>query len=117
MTRGARTPRRRLPARGTRKAAASLFQHGDGPAKCGLAALEPPREAAELDLLVQHLVDLPAEILDVDDVVREQQRVHDLVVGLWKNLVKAPSQLLLGLFSFVRADAPDDRVHRMVRAA
>ncbi len=36
-----------------------------------LAALEPPREAPESDLLVEDLVDLAAEVLDVDDIVRE----------------------------------------------
>ena len=71
----------------------------------------------ELDLLVQHLVDLAAQVLDVDDVVREEQRVHDLVVGLGEDLVKAPTQLLLRLLGLVGADAPDHGVHRMVGAA
>src|SRR5712664_149588 len=113
--RGAGMPPRGWLARGTRTAEASLLHHGDGPAKRGFAALEAPREAAELDLLIEYLVDLPAQVLDVDDVVREQQRVHDLVVRLGKNLIEALAQLLLRLFRLVGADAPDDRVHRVVR--
>src|SRR5437660_7504058 len=93
------------------------FQHRDGAAQRGLAALEAPREAAKLDLPIEHLVDLPTQVLDVDDVVREEQRVHDLVVGLREDLVEAAAQLLLRLFSLVRANAADDSVHGMVGAA
>src|SRR6266851_10520480 len=114
MRRAARTLHRRWRERGTRTAAASFFEDCDRTAQGSLAALEPPREAAQLDLLVQHLIDLPSQVLDVDDVVREQKRVHDLVVGLRKDLVEAPAQLPLSLVGLVRTDAPDDGVHRVV---
>src|SRR5207249_8677740 len=39
-------------------------EHGDGAAQRGLAALEPPREAAEQDLAVEDLVQPAAEVLD-----------------------------------------------------
>src|SRR5437867_8440780 len=52
-----------------------------------------------------------------DDVVREQQRVHDLVVGLGEDLIEAAAELALRFFGLVGADAPDDRVHGMVGAA
>src|SRR5919201_856938 len=71
----------------------SVLEHGDGPAQRRLAALEPPREATEHDLAVQHLVEPAAEVFDVDHVVREQQRVHDLVVGLGEDLVQAATEL------------------------
>src|SRR5712691_1402779 len=95
----------------------SLLQHGDGAAQRRLATLEAPRKAAEQDLPVEHLVELSAEILDVDDVVRKQQRVHDLVVGLGKDLIQAATELLLRLLRLVGADPADDGVHRVVRAA
>src|SRR3981081_4641975 len=103
MKRGARTPRPPWPARGTRKAAASLVQDRNRAAQRRLTALETPRKAAELNLLVQHLVDLPAQVFDVDDVVRKEQRVHDLVVGLGKDLVETLAQLLLRLLRLVGA--------------
>src|SRR6266550_4281655 len=104
-------------ARGTRTAAASLVKHRDGSAQGGLAALEAPREAAEPDLAVQHLVELPAEVLDVDHVVRKKQRVHDLIVLLREDLVEAAAQLLLRLLRLIGADAPDHGVHGMVGAS
>src|ERR1700686_3948192 len=72
----------------------TLFEHRDRAAERSLAALEAPREAAEKDLAVQHLVDLAAQVLDMDDVVRKQQRVHDLVVGLGPDLIEAAAKLL-----------------------
>src|SRR6266851_5614822 len=55
--RGGRRPRRQSTARDIRMAAAScLFDHRDGAAQRGLAALEPPRKASEKDLLVDRLV-------------------------------------------------------------
>src|SRR5690242_7611980 len=89
---------------------------GDGPAQRGLAALEAPRETAKRDLAVEHLVDVAAEVLDVDHVVREEQRVHDLVVGLRPMLVEQ-TDLLLRLLGLVGPDAADHGVHRMVGAA
>src|SRR5438094_7073486 len=104
-------------ARGARTGAVSLVDHRDGSAQGGLAALEPPGKAAELDLAVEHLVETPAEVFDVDHIVWKQERVHDLVVGLGKDRVEAAAQLLLGFLRLVGADAPDDRVHGMVGAA
>src|SRR5690349_6125321 len=95
----------------------SVFDHGDGAAQRRLATLEAPRKAAEEDLSVEHLVQPAAQVFDVDDVVWKQQRVHDLVVGLGKQLVQAAAQLLFRLFGFVVADAADHRVHRVVGAA
>src|SRR6266568_6840870 len=89
----------------------------DGAARRRLAALETPRKAAERDLLVEHLVNSAAQILDVDDVVRKQQRVHDLVVGFREHLIQAAAELLLRLLRLVGADPADDGVHRVVRAA
>src|SRR5579864_4279592 len=89
----------------------------DRAAERRLAALEAPREAPELDPRVKHLVDLAAEVLDVDHVVREQQRVHDLVVRLWEDLVETAAELLLRLLGLVGADPPDHGVHRVVGAA
>src|SRR5712691_157783 len=48
------------------------LQHRDRAEGGRLAALEGPREAAEHDLLVQYLVDVPAAVLDMDHVVRKQ---------------------------------------------
>src|SRR5438270_5449342 len=53
----------------------------------------------------------------MDDVVRKQQRVHDLVVSLGEDLVQAATQLALRVLRLVGADLADDGVHRMVRAA
>src|SRR5207248_2558403 len=112
------TLRRPWPVRGTRTGrASSLLDHGDGAAQRGLAALEAPRKAPELDLAIEHLVDLAAQVFDVHDVVREQERVHDLVVGFGEDLVQAATKLLLRLLGLVRTNAPDDGVHRMIRAA
>src|SRR5882672_350233 len=117
MTPGACMPPRPIPARGTRTGLASRFDDCDGAAQGRLAALETPWKTAELDLLIQHLVDLPAQVLDVDDVVRKQKGVHDLVVGLRENFVQALVELLLRLFRLVGAYPPDDGVHRVVGAA
>jgi len=43
--------------------------------------------------------------------------VHDLVVGLGKDRVKAAAQLLFGLLRLIRADSPDDCVHGVVGAS
>src|SRR5258708_16195861 len=117
MRREACTPHRLWPGHGIRTAAVSLVEHCDGAAQGSLAALEAPREAAELDSLIQPLVDLAAQVLDMDDVVRKKKRVHDLVVGHREDLVEAAAQLLLRLLRLVGADAPDDGVHRVVGAA
>src|SRR5579864_6928081 len=90
---------------------------GDRAAQSSFAALEAPRKTAELDPGVKHLVDLTAEVLDVDDVVRKQQRVHDLVIRFRKDVVEAAAELPLRVLGFVGADAPDHGVHRMVGAA
>src|SRR2546422_2712914 len=94
-----------------------LLHDRDSAAGCRFAPLESPREAAECDSLIEHLVYAPAEILDVDHVVREEQRVHDLVVGFRKDLVEPAAELPFRIFGLVRADSTDDRVHGMVRAA
>src|SRR4029077_7333262 len=114
--RAASTPRRPTSASGIRTGRVSLFQHRDGAAQRRLAALKPPRKAADEDLLVEHLVEPAAQVFDVDDVVRKKQRVHDLVIGLGEELVEAATQLLLRLFGFVVADAADHGVHRVVGA-
>src|SRR5712692_8214248 len=93
------------------------LQHRDRAAGRCLAALEAPREAAEHDLLVEYLVDVPAEVLDMDHVVRKQQGVHDLVVGLREDVVEAAAEPFLRFLGLVGADAPDDGVHRVVGAA
>src|SRR5207245_5191363 len=89
----------------------------DGAAKRRLSAREAPRKTAEEDLLVEDLVDLTAEVLDVHHVVRKQQRVHDLVVGLRKDLIQTAPELLLGLLRLIGADAANHRIHGVVRAA
>src|SRR6266852_3599497 len=109
-------PRQPSSGRGTRKAPASLDDRYRAAGR-GLAALKAPRKAAERDLLVEYIVDAATEILDVDHVVRKQQRVHDLVVGFWKDIVEPATELLLRVLGLVRTDAPDDRVHGMVGAA
>src|SRR5205807_10496154 len=103
-------------ARGTRTEQASI-DHRDRATQRSLAALEAPREAAELNLPVEHLVELSAEVLDVDDVVWKEQRVHDLVVRLREDLIEAAAELLFCLFGLVGADATNDGVHGMVGAA
>src|SRR5690242_5237112 len=95
----------------------SVFDHCDGAAQRRLTALESPRKAAEEDLSVEDLVQTAAKVFDVDDVVWKQQRVHDLVVRLGEDLVKAATQLLLRLLSLVVADPADHGVHRVVGAA
>src|SRR5467141_2155952 len=106
MRRAKRMPPRSMLVRGTRKAAASLVENRDCAAQRGLAALETPREAAELDLLVEHVVDLPAQVFDVDDVVRKQKGMHDLVVGPREDLVEALAELFLSLLRLVGANPP-----------
>src|SRR5438132_1319397 len=101
----------------SKRAGFTSFEYGDGAARRRLAALEAPWKAAERDLPVEHLVDSPAQVFDVDDVVRKEQRVHDLVVGFRKDLVEAPAQLLLRVLRLVGADAADDGVHGVVGAA
>src|SRR6266550_67820 len=117
MKRAKRTPHRPWSGRGTRTAAASLVEDCDDAAQRRLTALETPREAAELDLLVQHVVDLPAQVFDVDDVVRKQKGMHDLVIGPGEDLVEALAELFLPYLRLVRANPPDDGVERMIRAA
>src|SRR5579859_566768 len=89
----------------------------DRAAQRRLAALEAPREAPERDLAVEHVVEAAAEVLDVHHVVREEQRVHDLVVVARPDLVEAAAQPFLRELGLVGADAADDGVHRVVRAA
>src|SRR5918995_2829618 len=55
-------------------------------AERSLTALEPPRKTSDFDFAIENLVDLPAQILNVNYVVREQQRVHDLVIGFGKHV-------------------------------
>src|SRR5438477_13205434 len=86
-----------IAARDTRTGPASFLNDDDSAARRSLAALEAPRKTAEHDLLVEHLVDPAAQVLDVDDVVRKKQCVHDLVVGLQKHIVQAAAELLLSL--------------------
>src|SRR5215216_583844 len=95
----------------------SVLQEGDGAAEGRLPADELPREAAEVDAPVQHLVDLTAQVLDVDDVVGEQQGVHDLEVLAGEQLVQGAAQGGLGVLGLVGADLADDGVHRVVGAA
>src|SRR5262245_24761665 len=73
---------------GRNKSARSRVQKRHGAAERRLPALETPRKTAELDALIEHLVDRAAEVLDVDHIVREQQRVHDLVVRLGEDVIK-----------------------------
>src|SRR5216683_192396 len=113
MKRASRMPHLRTLERGIRMVPASLDDR-DRAARRRLAALEAPRKASEQDLLVEHLIDVAAEVLDVDHVVRKKQRVHDLVVGFREDLVEAAAELLLGLLG---ADTPDHRVHRVIGAA
>src|SRR5260370_11473862 len=114
--RASNTPLRSRWVRGMRTVPASLDYRHRAAGRC-LAALEPPWEASECDLLVEHLIDVTAEVLDVDHVMWKKQRVHDLVIGLRKNFVEAAAELLLSLLGLVGPDAADDRVHRVVRAA
>src|SRR6266851_523638 len=109
-------PLRPRSVRGIRTVRVSL-DYGHCAARRCLAALEPPWEASEHDLLVEHLINVTAEVLDVDHVVGKKQRVHDLVVGLRKDFVEAATELLLRLFGLVGPDAADDRVHGVVGAA
>src|SRR5512132_1850145 len=95
----------------------SLLQEGDRAAERRLPADELPREAAEVDAPVQDLVDLAAQVLDVDDVVGEQQGVHDLEVLAGEQLVQGTAQGGLGVLGLVGADLADDGVHRVVGAA
>src|SRR6266853_5291507 len=104
--RASSTSPRPRSVRGTRTVRASLDDGHHAAQRC-LTALESPREAAQRDLLVEHLVDVTAEVFDVDQVVGKKQRVHDLVVGLRKNFVEAATELLLRLFGLVGSDAPD----------
>src|SRR5439155_24380233 len=58
-----------------------LFDHGDGAASRRPAALEAAPEAAKLNHPIAHLVDLPTQVLDVDYVVRQDQRAPEQLVG------------------------------------
>src|ERR1700694_3236683 len=116
MSRAARMPPRRSWGRGTRTEAASLQNRHRAAGRC-LSALEAPGKPADGDLRGQDVIDLAAQVLNVDDVVRKKEAVHDLVVGLWKDLVQAAAELFLCLLRLVAADAPDHRVHWMVGAA
>src|SRR5215218_4681163 len=95
----------------------SFLQECDRAAERRLATDELPREAAEVDAPVEHLVDLAAEVLDVDDVMGEQQSVHDLEVLPGEQLVQRAAQGGLGVLGLVGANLPDDGVHRVVGAA
>jgi hypothetical protein len=53
----------------------------------------------------------------VDDVVGEQQGVHDLEVAPGEHLVQGAAEGGLGVLGLVRADLADDGVHRVVGAA
>src|SRR5258708_34659326 len=77
-------------------AAASLDDCNRAARRC-FAALKAPREAAEHDLLVEHVVDLPTEILDVDDVIRNFPRVPDLLVLLGGESCVVGGQVFRGL--------------------
>src|SRR5712664_3227486 len=99
-------PHLRTLERGIRKVPASLDDR-DRAARRRLAALEAPRKASEQDFLVEDLIDVPAQVLDVDHVVRKQERVHDLVIRLREDVVEAATKLVLRLLGLVGADAPD----------
>src|SRR4029453_14511798 len=81
----------------------SLLQEGDRPAERRLPANELPGAAAELDAPVGHLVDLPAQVLDVDHVVGEQQGVHDLQILLGEQLVQGAAEGGLGVLGLAWA--------------
>src|SRR5712691_11449595 len=73
----------------------------DGAAERGLASLELPREAADDEALVLKLgrLDLAAQVLDVDAVLREQRVVGELVSGVGDHLVdrRLAAEILLCL--------------------
>ena len=52
----------------------------DEAAEGGLATAEFPGEAANPDALVQHVVNLPTGIFDVEDAVRKHVIVHQLQI-------------------------------------
>src|SRR5262249_48621115 len=106
----------RRPDQGALLAGGSLVLYRDSAARAKAAPppLEPPGKAAEMDLAVEDLVYLAAKVLDVDHIVGEQQRVHDLVVRFRKDLVQRSPQFGLGILRLVWPQAPDHRVHRMI---
>src|SRR5258705_12588737 len=131
-------PRRPRPARarGTRRAARARWRRGpldrpfsherDGAAERGLASLELPGEAADDEALVLELgrLDLAAQVLDVDAVLREQRVVRELVGVVGEHLVdrRLAAEFLLGLGAHLVAlavgpfseKASYRQVHRMV---
>src|SRR5260370_16900490 len=106
MRRAARMPHLRILERGIRMVPASLDDR-DRAARRRLAALEAPRKASEQDLLVEHLIDVPAEVLDVYDVGRKKQAVRHLVLPFRQDLVEPAPHLLTHLPLLRAPHSPD----------
>src|SRR5689334_10861053 len=92
----------------------SLVDEGHDPADAGLAADEAPRERADATPDGAHVGQLAADVLGVDDPVREGHVVHDEQVLLGPALLDRHADLALVLGAHVGAHGPDRGVHRVV---
>src|SRR5436305_10063985 len=82
----------------------SLLHERHDPREGGFAAAEAEGEAAEPDALIEHLVDLAADVLGVEDAAREELDVHALIVlGPGERLVERHADHLLDRGDQVRA--------------
>src|SRR3989304_10193630 len=68
----ARARVRSMTSRSSRGSRALGLHEGNEPAERRLPALEPEREAPHPHLLVEDQVDVPADVLDVEDPLREE---------------------------------------------
>src|SRR5206468_9939515 len=100
---------------------------GDGAREGGFATLELPREAADDQPLVLELgrLDLSAQVLDMDAILREQSVVGELVRRVGEHLIDRglAAEFLLGLGTHLVTLAmhafpeksSDRQVHRVIR--
>src|SRR5437879_9119921 len=94
-----------------------LFDEGDDAARRGLATLDRNREGADHAPLVQHLLDIPAQILHVCDALTEGDSMHHEQVLLGPDVVHFLAHPLLVLACCVRPFGANRRVHRVVTRA
>ena len=83
------------PVQTKEKTKPSLLGKGDDAAYAGLAADPAPRETADRNAFSKEQVDVPTEAFGVNDVLREEVDVHELVVVLREEIVQSLAVLAL----------------------